>query len=101
MKRRLALTLALCPLLIAAMEVPPTGRHLGSVTGGDFNEAHLVIDKRCTSCHSAKVIDEAIASGKDMLKIQHRMEQRGARQGGSALRDCRFCSRGYFAEVAV
>ncbi len=79
MKRRLALTLALCPLLIAAMEVPPTGRHLGSVTGGDFNEAHLVIDKRCTSCHSAKVIDEAIASGKDMLKIQHRMEQRGAR----------------------
>ena len=82
MKKRLILSLALIlfpTFILAAQEIPPSGGNLGSVTGGNFNKAHLIIDKKCTSCHSAKVIEDALAAGKDMLQIQHRMEQRGAR----------------------
>lgn len=81
MKESLALALALTlfpiPILFAAWEVPPTGSNLASVAGGDFQKAHLILDKKCTFCHSAKRIEDALASGKDMLKIQHRMEQKG------------------------
>lgn len=52
--------------------------NLGNVTGGDFNKAHEVIDRKCTACHSKNKIDFALTSGKDMNAIQKEMEQRGA-----------------------
>ena len=77
----LTLAVALSPLgtLQAAREIPPSGSNLASVTGGDFKKAHLVIEKRCTQCHSAKRIEDAVAAGKDMQQIQHRMEQKGVK----------------------
>lgn len=73
----LALTLFSISTLRAAQEVPVSGTNLGSVTGGDFSTAHLIIDKKCTSCHTAKRIEEALAAGKNMMEIQHRMELKG------------------------
>jgi uncharacterized membrane protein len=81
-----ALLLASIPLTllgvataIAFQEVPPSSGHsLGSVTGGTFKSANVVIEKRCISCHSDKVIKDAIAAGKNMHQIQQRMEQKGA-----------------------
>jgi uncharacterized membrane protein len=75
----LALTLFSASALQAAQDAPASGRNLGSVTGGNFKKAQLVIEKRCTSCHTAKVIEDAFAAGKNMLEIQHRMEQKGVR----------------------
>ena len=65
--------------LNAAQEVPPAGSNLGSVTGGDFRTGHLIIENKCISCHSATRIEEALAAGKDMQKIQQRMEQKGVK----------------------
>ena len=73
----MALTLFIIPITWAAREVPPSGSNLGSVTGGNFRKAHLILDKKCTECHGTKVIEEALFAGKDMLQIQHRMERRG------------------------
>ena len=67
---------------INAQEVkmpPASGHSLGSVTGGRFGKASPVIEQRCIACHSAQVIEAAIAAGKNMQKIQERMEQKGAR----------------------
>jgi uncharacterized membrane protein len=83
MKKALALTLLLTlfglTTIKAAQEAPSSGRNLGSVTGGDFKKAHLVIDKKCTACHSAKRIEDALVAGKDMAKIQHQMEIKGVK----------------------
>lgn len=75
----LALILTSASTLQAAQEVPPSGTKLGSVTGGVFKEAHLVIDNKCLSCHTAQRIEQALAAGKDMQNIQHRMEQKGVK----------------------
>ncbi len=79
----LAVTLFSCTTLYAAQErpqsMPQSGSNLGSVTGGVFKEAHMVIDKKCISCHTAQRIESAIAAGKDMQKIQHRMELKGVK----------------------
>ncbi|QWV92559.1 cytochrome C [Geomonas oryzisoli] len=79
----LAVTALSIGVLQAAQEAPkpaPTsGTNLGSVTGGMFKEAHLVIDNKCVTCHSAERIESAIAAGKDMQKIQHRMELKGVK----------------------
>ncbi|MBU5638822.1 cytochrome C [Geomonas sp. Red69] len=79
----LAVTALSITTLQAAQEAPksaPTsGTNLGSVTGGVFKEAHLVIDKKCVSCHTAERIESAIVAGKDMQKIQHRMELKGVK----------------------
>lgn len=79
----LAVTLFSWTTLHAAQEVPKStpqsGTKLGSVSGGVFKEAHMVIDKKCVSCHTAQRIESAIAAGKDMQKIQHRMEQKGVK----------------------
>jgi uncharacterized membrane protein len=75
----LALTLISVTPLLAAQGVPASGTNLGSVTGGSFKEAHLVIDKKCTSCHSAKRIEQALSAGKNMQEIQHRMELKGVK----------------------
>ena len=73
----LALALFSSTTLQAADEAPPSGSHLGSITGGDFDKAHLIIDNKCISCHSATRIEEALAAGKSMQEIQRRMEQKG------------------------
>lgn len=79
----LTVTLLSCTALYAAQErpqsAPQSGTKLGSVTGGVFKEAHMVIDKKCISCHTAQRIESAIAAGKDMQKIQHRMELKGVK----------------------
>lgn len=75
----LALTLFSATTLQAAQEVPASGSHLGGVTGGVFNDAHLVIDNKCVKCHSGKRIEEALSTGKDMKIIQQRMEQKGVK----------------------
>lgn len=79
----LAVTLFSCTALHAAQEfpksAPQSGSNLGAVTGGVFKEAHMVIDKKCVSCHTAQRIESAIAAGKDMQKIQHRMELKGVK----------------------
>ena len=81
MKTKLALALILASVtsLQAAQEVPPYGSNLGSVTGGVFKEAHLVIDNKCASCHTSQRIEQALAAGKNMQEIQHRMEQKGVK----------------------
>lgn len=58
---------------------PSTGHSLGSVVGGSFGKAQPVIEKRCISCHNERIIEEAIAAGKNMQQIQQRMEQKGAK----------------------
>lgn len=73
----LALTLFPLSALAADQGLSTSGTNLGSVTGGEIRKAHVIIDKKCTACHSVKRIEEALAAGKDMLAIQHRMEQKG------------------------
>lgn len=76
---------AFCAEAYAIEQIPPPAGHsLGSVTGGDFQlKAKTVIQKKCTACHSSKRIEQAIAEGKDMNRIQQRMEQKGARLSAS------------------
>lgn len=86
MRRSLILTLALTLLcttsLKAAQEAPSKGSNLGAVTGGDFGNAHLLIEKKCTACHTDQRIKEALAAGKDMQAIQFRMEKKGLKLSG-------------------
>jgi len=73
----LALTLFSITTLRAAQESTSSGSNLGSVTGGEFRKAHLLIEKRCTACHSDERIEKAVAAGKDMQAIQRQMEAKG------------------------
>ena len=85
MKHVMALALAATFMSINTAQAapPPTsGSELGSVTGGTFKQAHMVIAQKCVSCHSAERIENAIAAGKDMQKIQHRMEMKGVKLTG-------------------
>ncbi|HBA90079.1 MAG TPA: cytochrome C [Geobacter sp.] len=75
----IALTMLSVTTLNAAQEVPQSGSNLGSVSGGAFNHAHMVIDNKCVKCHSSQRIEEAIAAGKNMQQIQQRMEQKGVK----------------------
>jgi hypothetical protein len=75
----LAASLLFISSLQAAQQVPEEGSNLGAVTGGKFKQAHLIIDQKCTKCHDQKRIEQALASGKDLLAIQHRMEMKGVR----------------------
>lgn len=56
-----------------------SGSNLGAVTGGSFKSAHQVIERRCTSCHTIKRIEDAIAAKKDMAAIEKRMMMKGAK----------------------
>jgi len=81
---RLSLTVAMALTLFSvttlrAAQVPRSGTNLGGVTGGVFKDANLVIGNKCVSCHSGKRIEEALAAGKDMQKIQQQMEQKGVK----------------------
>lgn len=54
--------------------------NMGNVKGGDnAGAAHAIIDKKCTRCHSGKIIDVALKEKKDMFKIQKEMEKKGAK----------------------
>lgn len=75
----MTLTLFSVTSLQAAQGPPPSGKDLGSVTGGVFKEAHVVIDNKCLKCHTGTRIEEALAAGKDMQMIQQRMEQKGVK----------------------
>ncbi len=63
---------------IFAADVPPGVTNMGNVRGGDVQAARGIIEKRCTVCHSGKLIDTAMTANKDMLKIQQEMEKKGA-----------------------
>jgi len=68
----------------ALWAAPPvsSGNDLGNVKGGNFPQAHDIMKKKCTPCHSTANIDEALKAGKDMAEIQKRMESKGARLTG-------------------
>ncbi len=74
-----ALTLFSVTSLHATQNAPSSGTNLGSVSGGVFKDAHLVIDNKCLKCHTSKRIEAALSAGKDMQEIQRRMEQKGVK----------------------
>lgn len=73
-----AVITALCTAPLLAQQ-PKAGSNLGSVQGGDLKAAHVIIEKKCTRCHSGKRIDAALSARKDMPKIMQEMEKKGAR----------------------
>lgn len=72
----IALMIVACCLATALAQ--EAGSNLGNVKGGDFHAARSIISKKCTVCHTDKVIDAALSANKDMAKIQQEMEKRGA-----------------------
>ena len=64
--------------IVTASQATGQRTNLGNVTGGDFKNAHAIIGKKCTACHSRDKIDIALSSGRDMSAIQKDMEKRGA-----------------------
>ena len=67
-----------CSSLFAS--VAPQGvSNMGSVKGGDVTPAQSIIEKKCTKCHSSKIVESAIFANKDMVKIQKEMEKKGAK----------------------
>ncbi|MDA8427708.1 MAG: cytochrome C [Geobacteraceae bacterium] len=82
MKMGIAVTLASIVMIFThvwAAETPQAVTNMGNVRGGDIQAAHAIITKKCTLCHSDKLIDIALRANKDMLKIQQAMEKKGAR----------------------
>lgn len=85
MRRSVALTVAVTFLTLssawALWEAPAktSGSKLGAVTGGEFKQAHEVINKKCVACHTEDRISAAFLSGKNMAKIQQEMEKKGAK----------------------
>ena len=75
----LLLIVTLCSTAVWGKEMPQGVTNMGNVRGGDVQAANSVIDTKCTRCHSRKVIDAAIFANKDMQKIQHEMEKKGAK----------------------
>lgn len=75
----LALTLSSSTVSQAKQAPPSSGTGLGSVSGGVFKDANLVIDNKCLKCHTAKRIEAALSAGKDMQEIQRRMEIKGVK----------------------
>ncbi|MBJ6725289.1 photosystem P840 reaction-center cytochrome c-551 [Geomesophilobacter sediminis] len=83
MKRRMlfaALAIAVSATSGWALEdTRASGSNLGSVSGGDFKSAHQVMERRCTSCHGIKRIEDAFKAKKDMAAIEQRMMMKGAK----------------------
>ncbi|BCR03319.1 hypothetical protein DESUT3_03880 [Desulfuromonas versatilis] len=52
--------------------------NLGALTPKINSEAQLIIDSRCTVCHTRERIDQAIEMRRDMQEIQQRMLEQGA-----------------------
>lgn len=71
------LMLTATPLM--AVAAPQGVTNMGNVKGGDIVPAQTIISKKCTRCHSGRIVEEAIFANKDMEKIQREMEKKGAR----------------------
>lgn len=63
---------------VTAVMAAAQSKDTGSAKSGTKN-AHAIIDKKCTACHSRDKIDAALSSGKDMASILKDMEKRGAK----------------------
>jgi hypothetical protein len=61
-----------------ATDLPPAGKDLGAVTGGEFTSKQ-VLDTKCLTCHNRQVIDNALKQHKDMEAITKSMENKGVR----------------------
>ena len=70
---------ALCATPVVAAVAPQGFTNMGNVKGGDLVPAQSIIDKKCTKCHSSKIVEDAIFANKDMGKIQREMEKKGAK----------------------
>ena len=66
-----------CSPLWASL-APQGVSNMGNVRGGDVVPAQIIIDKKCTKCHSGQIVEAAIFANKDMEKIQREMEKKGA-----------------------
>lgn len=71
-----------CGSLFASV-APQAVTNMGNVKGGDVTRAQNIIDKKCTKCHSGKIVEAAIFANKDMDKIQKEMEKKGAKLDSS------------------
>ncbi len=71
--------LMLCATPLMAAVAPQGVSNMGNVKGGDVTPAQSIIDKKCTKCHSSKIVEAAIFANKDMVKIQKAMEKKGAK----------------------
>src|SRR5512133_1640154 len=78
--------LAALPLFcssLCAAEPTQGVTNMGNVRGGDVTTGPSIIEKRCTTCHSGKIVEAAIFANKDMTKIQREMEKKGAKLDAS------------------
>jgi uncharacterized membrane protein len=64
---------------VCASVSPQAVSNMGNVKGGDVVPAQSIIDRKCTKCHSVKIVEAAIIANKDMVKIQQEMEKKGAK----------------------
>jgi uncharacterized membrane protein len=86
MKSGIIAALVAVPLFASALfasVAPLAVSNMGNVKGGDVNRAQTIIDKKCTKCHSGKIVEAAIFANKDMDKIQKEMEKKGAKLDAS------------------
>lgn len=82
MKSRFLAVLVAIPCVCSPLwaAVTPQGfTNMGNVRGGDAVPAQSIIEKKCTRCHSSKLVEDAVFANKDMMKIQREMEKKGAK----------------------
>lgn len=73
------LLVSLCSAVAWGADAPQGVTNMGNVRGGDVKSAQSIIEKKCTRCHSGKIVEDAIFANKDMIKIQKEMEKKGAK----------------------
>jgi hypothetical protein len=73
------IAIPLCCSAAWASVAPHGVSNMGNVKGGDVGPAQIIIDKKCTKCHSVKIVEAAVFANKDMEKIQREMEKKGAK----------------------
>lgn len=71
--------LLVCATPLMAAVAPQGVSNMGNVRGGDALPAKRIIEIKCTTCHSSKLIEDAMLANKDMEKIQMEMEKKGAK----------------------
>ncbi|MBE0501468.1 MAG: cytochrome C [Desulfuromonadales bacterium] len=62
-------------LLLALFSVPAVSVAQGGETVDEYRD---IIENRCTSCHAAARIEQAMAEGSDITEILNKMQQMGA-----------------------
>jgi mono/diheme cytochrome c family protein len=63
-------------LLLGLFSVPVVSAAQESETVDEYRN---IIENRCTSCHAAGRIEQAMAEGRDMTEILNKMQQMGAK----------------------